>query len=189
MTESCQPGYNWTDTHNTIREGNVDTVTVKEFAQEIGISPAAVYKRIKSNGIKLDTIKDPHTGELTQEGIERLRALFGGIQPELSTELSTQVERLTTKLTELSTKLTALETELTGTKAELDSAKAENALLREREKLLTDERDYLRKSLDQEQQLQAITLTKIPAPPALPAPEAAGLPWYKRLFRKGGKEA
>jgi len=163
-------------------------VTVKELAQQIGISPAAVYKRIKTNGIKLDTIKDPHTGELTPEGIERLRALFGGIQPELTTELTTKVERLTTELTELSTKLTALETELASTKAELDSVKAENALLREREKLLTDERDYLRKSLDQEQQLQAITLTKVPAPPALTAPEdAADLPWYKRLFRKGGR--
>lgn len=164
-------------------------MTVKEFAQQRGLSPAAIYKRIKTNGMDIAALKDPHTGELTPEGVEQLRALFGEIQPELTTELTTKVERLTTELTELSTKLTALETELAGTKAELDSAKAENAILREREKLLTDERDYLRKSLDQEQQLQAITLTKVPTPPALPAPDdAADQPWYKRWFARRGNK-
>lgn len=158
-------------------------MTVKDFAQKVGISTAAVYKRIKSNGLDIASLKDPHTGELTPKGIEQLQALFGGCQPELTTELSTEVEKLTTKLNELSTQITEL-------KAENDALKAENDILKEREKLLTDERDFLRKSLDQEQQLQALTLTKVPAPPALPAPDdTSGLPWYKRLFRKGGKES
>jgi septal ring factor EnvC (AmiA/AmiB activator) len=168
----------------------VTALTVKEFAKAAGVTTAAVYKRLKVNGLDIAELKDPDTGKLTPEGIEQLQALFGGSQPELTTELTTEVDRLTTELMELSTKLKALETELSDTKAELESMKAENALLREREKLLTDERDFLRKSLDQEQQLQALTLTKVPAPPALPSPDdAAGLPWYKRLFRKGGKDS
>lgn len=147
-------------------------MNIRDIAQAAGVSPAAVYKKVKARGIDLSTLKDETTGELTQDGERILSDLFKGAAPEqVTNKLKTRVNELETEVENLKGEITRLTTELKTTQ--------------EREKLLTGERDHLREALDRAQQLQALTLQKIPA--ALPAPER--LPWYKRIFQqKGGPD-
>ena len=126
-------------------------MNVKEVATLTGLTHQAIYKRIKAAGYKLDELKDKASGQFTPEGEAVLREMFNldELQPELTTELTTKVAELTTEVEKLRNQVATLE---------------------EKEKALTEERDFLRLSLERSQQLQAITAAKIPnPPPALPA--------------------
>lgn len=140
-------------------------MNVKEVASLTGLTHQAIYKRIKSTGHKLEELKDKTTGQFTPEGETLLRELFNldGAQPELTTELTTKVAELTTEVERLRNQVTTLEAQA---------------------KALTEERDFLRVTLEHAQQLQAATLAKLPSPPpALPAPR--GLRgWWARIRGK-----
>lgn len=169
-------------------------MNIREFAQGKGITPAAVYKRVKAAGIDINTLRDGQRGsEITPEGLEVLRDLFKADKgPELTTEapeLTTEKEELKTVVNELKTENNRLTTELSEAKAQITRLETELNQIQVRETSLTAEVDFLRQALTQSQQLQLATLTKIPSPPALPAAGEAR-PWYKRIFgrRKGGAE-
>ena len=51
-------------------------MTIKEFSKKMGITPQAVYQKMKNSSIDLNSIKDAKTGELTDEGLEILNNLF-----------------------------------------------------------------------------------------------------------------
>lgn len=65
-------------------------MTIKEIAAEKGISYQAIYKRIKGAGISLSSLKDKRTGQLTQEGEQKLRQIFGIESAEESSQPSTE---------------------------------------------------------------------------------------------------
>ena len=145
-------------------------MTIKQVAAAAGLTHQAIYKRIKAHGYTLDMLKDKATGHLTPDGERILGELFNldDMQPPLSTE----VEKLKTEVAELTT--------------EVEKLRNHVSELEERERILTDERDFLRQTLEREQQLQAMTLKKLPdPPPALPSGDQHGLRrWWNRWRKK-----
>lgn len=123
-------------------------MTINEVAQRFGVSHQAVYKRIKANGLKLETLKDKKTGQLTPEGEAAVLDLFP--QNEAPPPVATEVERLTTEVEKLRNQVESLDNQL---------------------KIITEERDFLRTTLEHSQQLQAATLAKLPTPQLLPSGE------------------
>ena len=121
-------------------------MTIKDVAQQTNLTNAAIYKRIKAKGIALDTIKDKKTGQFTPEGEKLIFELFNlenapeKAEERQETPVDNQVEKLTTRVAELTTEVEKLTT---------------------RVELLTSERDNLRATLEREQQLHAMTLTKL----------------------------
>jgi len=148
---------------------------IKEVAQLAGISHQAIYKKIKSRGIKTEDLKDPETGELSEKGIEIVKELIAAKSDDdqVATEVATEVARL---------------------RDEVEKLRNEVEHAEEKIRLLTEERDFLKTALDQAQtaldqaqKLQAITLQKIPA--ALPAPEKHGIRgWFSRRREKKDQE-
>ena len=143
-------------------------MNVKEVATLTGLTHQAIYKRIKAAGYKLEELKDKASGQFTPEGEAVLREMFNldELQPELTTELTTKVAELTTEVEKLRNQVATLEAQA---------------------KALTEERDFLRVTLEHSQQLQAATLAKVPSAPALPAPRGGLRGWWARLRGKDGE--
>ena len=121
-------------------------MTVKEIAKRTGLTNQAIYKRLKSKGVTLNAIKDAKTGHFTPDGEKLIVELFNlDNAPEQAEKrpekpVDNQVEKLTTRVAELTTEVETLRTKVD---------------------LLTSERDNLRATLEREQQLHAMTLTKL----------------------------
>lgn len=157
-------------------------MTIKDVATRTGLSHQAIYKRLKARGLSVSDLKDKASGQLTEEG-ERILAEMFSIQaeeptvddaPEItneeptvesgSEELRNEVARLTTEVEKLRNQITVLETKA---------------------QALTEERDFLRVTLEHSQQLQAMTLAKVPNVPALTDGSRRGLRgWWARLRGK-----
>lgn len=175
-------------------------MTIKEFAAQIGVSDKAIYKRLKREGIELSSLKTKGSSALSPEGEARLRELYSLQVPEaIETEPGNQGEpgevespvESSTSEGENSTK------EGESGEKSVEWLKAEIKRLEELNKALTDERDFLRGSLeraqvslDRAQQLQAIATAKIPTPRALPAggDERGVRAWFRRHFPKKENE-
>lgn len=125
-------------------------MTIREVAQLTGLTHQAIYKKIKANGLNVADLKDKNTGHFTPDGEAKIRQLF-----KLTDADATQVEKSTTEVDDLTTQVEKL-------RNQVDTLNKTIATL-------TEERDYLRRSLEISQQLQAATLAKIPQ--ALPAGE------------------
>lgn len=122
-------------------------MTIREAATLYGVSKQAIYQRLKKTGKPLDEIRDEKTQELTELGANLVNSIYGKKADKEQSSVNQPVK-------------------------ELESLKSENARLQEQvnaltEKAaaLTEERDFLRRSLDQSQQLQAMTLSRLPATP------------------------
>ena len=124
-------------------------MNIKEVAQLTGLSHQAVYKKIKANGIVLEKLKDKATGHLTPEGEAQIRDLFG-ISEEAHAPDATE---LTTKVAELTT--------------EVEKLRNQVATMEKRVEELTEERDFLRMTLERSQHLEAAAIAKLPSPPKL----------------------
>lgn len=138
-------------------------MTIKEAASLYGVSKQAIYQRLKKTGKPLDSIRNPETGVLTEEGECLLNSIYNQPAektPLQSTNLSLQVESL---------------------KKEVESLTGQVNALTQLNNQLISERDYLRRSLDQAQQLQAMAFAR------LPAPKETGESWIKKLFTKQTK--
>lgn len=175
-------------------------MTIKEFAAQIGVSDKAIYKRLKREEIELSSLKTKGSSALSPEGEARLRELYSLQVPEaIETEPGNQGEpgevespvESSTSEGENSTK------EGESGEKSVEWLKAEIKRLEELNKALTDERDFLRGSLeraqvslDRAQQLQAIATAKIPTPRALPAggDERGVRAWFRRHFPKKENE-
>ena len=126
-------------------------MTIKEAAERYDITVQAIYSRLKKNGIKLEKLKNPDTGELTGDAeaiFERLFNKDGRAKREsfksTSEHLQADVYRLESENSALVEKLKQLE--------------AENAALRE-------EKERLFKLAEQAQELQRATLERLLPPP------------------------
>lgn len=153
-------------------------MTIKEVAQLTGLSHQAIYKRLKSHGLKLETIKDKASGHFTPDGAAAIMELFDIKAPDDAPEVAqkptgkadaTEVEKLRNQVAELTTEVERLRNQVAS---------------------LEDERNYLRGALEREQQIAGMSIAKLPAPaPALP-PTNAGKgrlrTWWDRV--KGGRK-
>lgn len=126
-------------------------MTIKEVAEQTGLSHQAIYKRLKARSIKLDDIRDKATGQLTPDGEAVIAELFpvtSSSTPEEKKVVDNQVEELRNQVAELTTEVEKLRNQVA---------------------TLENERDFLRTTLEREQQLHGIALSKLP--PALPPAE------------------
>lgn len=135
-------------------------MSIKEIAQQHGLSVQAVYKKIKLAGIELNTLKDAKSGRLTDEGERVILSLVESKKPSESHEnsLKQEVERLNAVNEQLLNEVERLK---------LVSEQQTNEIKR-----LEQNNDDLRNALTAAQILQRETLAKIPA--ALPAGEKKG---------------
>lgn len=150
-------------------------MTIKELAQELGVSHQAVYKKLTKNGIKLDTLKNPRTGEITPDGEKTIRGMYSPQQeaeastveakhqvstgsPEAVTEVEKELQRLQSELQELNNEVESLRHDLTDARhrAELAEMRATAA---------EGERDFLRAQLDNAIKANALASMKRLAPP------------------------
>lgn len=79
-------------------------MNIKEFAKSIGISTQAVYQRIKGAGIALDSLKEPGTQDLSEDGKKQLAQLFTKQQTtndDLQKSLQTENEFLKQRCADL----------------------------------------------------------------------------------------
>lgn len=76
-------------------------MTIKDAAAKYHVSQQAIYKRLKSNGIEVDTLKDKSTGQLTADAELVLEKLFGAESLEKRESINQQNEHLKKECTEL----------------------------------------------------------------------------------------
>lgn len=115
-------------------------MTIKELAQQQGITVQAVYKRIKAAGIDINTLKDAETGRFTEEGEKIVLSLISTKRPPESAENTY--------------------------KQEIERLRLTNEQLLKQIEMLRQNCDDLRNALNAAQVLQRETLLRIP--PALP---------------------
>jgi hypothetical protein len=158
-------------------------MTIKEIAARTGLSQQAIYKRIKGHGIRIADLRDGKGG-LTAEGEELLAELFNLDLPprdpkpeETAPENPAQENQGDHQEQQESHEEPHDHQGNQGDQDQQEQPKEagsdlEVALLRERiasleakVSALTEERDFLRVSLERSQQLQALTAAKIPNPP------------------------
>ena len=166
-------------------------MTIKELADRLGVSSQSVYKRLKNHGVKLETLKDKATGEITAEGLQVVARVFNmdltseQTQPETAAETETRVE------SPVDSEVERLKKEVERLTTEVEKLNNLNSTMVEKVQTLESERDYLRNALQAQQQLQAMTLQRLPALPAAGQTSRAGglFGWLNRRKKsKGGSE-
>jgi hypothetical protein len=56
------------------------TVTIKDIVNQTGLTPQAIYKRIKAKVYTMSALKSKNTGHFTPEGERVVRDLFGIVE-------------------------------------------------------------------------------------------------------------
>lgn len=182
-------------------------MTIKEMAARIGVSDKAIYKRLKSEGISLSSLKTKGTSSLSPEGERLLLELYSLQAPtaepgktsnqEEAAEVENGENPVENSTEQVENGLERLKTEVERWRKLAESAANQVEKLEALNKALTDERDFLRLSLERSQQLQAMTAAKLPSPaPALQAggtqPGGGILGWFRNRKKKkqegGGKD-
>ena len=149
-------------------------MTITAAAARAGVTPQAIYKQLKKKGISPADLK-AKDGELTAEGERIIADMFPRKAADTPTQHEKKSQARETAQTEEEPagEHTAqeeapardnLQKEVDALKENIRRLETEVNILQERARLLTEERDYLRKALDQSQQLQAMTAAKIPNP-------------------------
>lgn len=135
-------------------------MTIKEASKKYGVTTQAIYQRIKKSGAKLSTIKDNETGHLTPDGERLLCEMFGKDGSEIVNVESVDLQALRLA----NDRVAQVERERDALRADVGRLEAELHGERELRAAVERERDTLRTALDQSQQLQAMTLSRIPEP-------------------------
>lgn len=115
---------------------------LKDIATGAGVSHQAVYKRLKAKGISPETITDKETGELTAAGLAIMLELYPQKRDEQPAETTCQPTQPPAALETLRGEIERLRNELSKAKGQIEA--------------LTDERDFLRKMLEQSQDMAAM---------------------------------
>ena len=76
-------------------------MTIKQYAEQKKISPQAVYQRLKKNKLKVDTITERETGEITGEGMVILDKLFTAENRQNKPAKDELIEALNNQITNL----------------------------------------------------------------------------------------
>ena len=76
-------------------------MTIKQYAEQLGISPQAVYQRLKKNKVKIESLTEKGTGELTGEGTIILDKLFNPENRQIKPAKDERIEALEQQIAEL----------------------------------------------------------------------------------------
>ena len=112
-------------------------MTIKKFAAQQGVSPQAVYQRLKTNKIKVETITEKGTGELTGEGLVILIKLFDPENRQIKPIKDERIEALEQQLAEARAQISSKEEQIKSLEKERDSLK--------------DDKEYFKQALTQAQ--------------------------------------
>ena len=150
-------------------------MTIKQYAEKAGISPQAVYQRLKKNKIKVESLTEKGTGEITGEGMAILDKLFDPENRQTKPAKDELIEALEQQIEALRV--------LVSTKEEkLKSLEAEAAALRE-------DKEYFKQALDKSQN-NLTAIKNLLAGPEQPKPEPPAnteprrLTWRERFTGK-----
>ena len=124
-------------------------MTIKQMATKLGVSPQAIYQKLKKNNIEVYSLTDKKTKDLTGEGEVIITKLFSSDPAEIKPSKQTVID---------------------GLQEQLQTLRTENAVLVERVKALeeqvstlTTDKETLYKALDNAQQLHQKSLAFLPA--------------------------
>lgn len=124
-------------------------MTIKQMADKLGVSPQAIYQKLKKNGVEVYKLTDKKTKELTGEAEVIINKLFSADPAEIKPSKQTVIESL---------------------QEQVQALRTENAVLVERVKhleekvsTLSTDKDTLQKALDKAQDLHQQSLAFLPA--------------------------
>jgi len=100
-------------------------MTIKQYADQQGVSPQAVYQRLKKNKIKVESLTEKGTGELTGEGTVILDKLFAAENRQIKPTKDGLIEELNKQITELRAQLSSKEERIKSLEAEVESLKSD----------------------------------------------------------------
>lgn len=141
-------------------------MTIKQYAEQLGISPQAVYQRLKKNNVKIESLTEKGTGELTGEGTIILNKLF---DPENRQTKPAKDERIE-----------ALEQQIAELRAELSSKTERVKSLEEQAASLKEDKDYFKQALDKAQNNLSEIKALLPGPDEKPG-TGRKLTWRERI--------
>ena len=140
-------------------------MTIKQMAVKLGVSPQAIYQKLKKNGVEVYKLTDKKTKELTAEAEVIIDKLFSGDPAEIKPNKQSVID---------------------GLQEQVQSLRTENAVLVERVKALEAENSTLKadkesitKALETAQALHQQTLAFLPA--AGQTVQGDKLTWKERL--------
>lgn len=146
-------------------------MTIKQYAGRVGISPQAVYQRLKTHKIKIESLTEKGTGELTGEGTVILNKLFDPENRQIKPIKDERIEALEQQITEL--------------RAELSSKAERVKSLEEQAASLKEDKEYFKQALDKAQNNLSEIKALLPGPGEKPAaPEPRRLTWRERFTGK-----
>ena len=140
-------------------------MTIKQYAEEKGISPQAVYQRLKKNKIKVESITEKGTGELTGEGTVILDKLFSAENRQIKPIKDEKIEALEKQLSEARAQLSSKDELIKSLEKERDSLK--------------EDKDYFKQALNQAQTNLSDIKALLPGPAAAASSEK--LTWKERF--------
>jgi hypothetical protein len=152
----------------SVKEANY--MTIKEYAAEQQISPQAVYQRLKKNKIRVETLTEKGSGEITGEGMVILDKLFDPENQQKKLLKDEKIESLQDQLSVVRQEKAALEERV--------------KWLEEKSEILKDMLDSSNAALSRAQDIHKQFLATLPAPQPENASTGGGserLTWKERL--------
>ena len=141
-------------------------MTIKQKADELGVSPQAVYQRLKKNGIAVYKLSDPKTKELTADGEIVISKLFSQPNEDFKPTKQAIVDELNQQLSKLREDNAGLIEKVAAQAEEIRQLKAD--------------KESLTKALDKAQDLHQQTLNRL-LPAAGQTVQNDRLTWRERL--------
>lgn len=143
-------------------------MTIKKLAEELKVSPQAIYQRLKANNVDVRKLTDSKTRELTADGEYSIRKLFSREDGEQKPTKQSIIEEYV---------------------KQIETLKAENAVLNEKLKAAEEkasqlqiDKDNLTKALIQAQDLHQKALERmLPAAGQTVQTASEKLTWKERL--------
>lgn len=143
-------------------------MTIKEFARRQGVTPQAVYQKMKAAGLDVSSIKKENSADLTAEGLEAVKALFSKQGKESNKETAALLDKINSLNGQLNEKAAVIET----FKARIEELTAERdkwaALAAGLQEALKQEQELAKREQQTAQQAQALNMASIQALKASP---------------------
>lgn len=125
-------------------------MTIKEYAKEQGISTQAVYQRLKKNRVKVESVTEKGTGEITAEGVVILNKLFDPENRQTKPAKDEQIEAMSAQISELRETLARKEERIESLESALKEAR--------------EDVKYWQQAFTKEQEIHSLLLRVLPAP-------------------------
>lgn len=106
-------------------------MTIKQYAEKAGVSPQAVYQRLKKNKIRVDSLTEKGSGELSGEGIVILNKLFDPENRQIKPAKDEKIEALEQKVAELRAELSTKEERIKHLEEQAESLKEDKAFFKQ----------------------------------------------------------